>query len=431
MSKCQGIRQWKRALVLALLSSIGFIPQTTIADYQESARVVLRINSPGSILRGAEPPFSAAAQLGEGAEIELGIDPRRLPQNRSPNDADIAAILRAVPSRGLRNSRLHPVLVMKHREDDSDLDPEAGYLDLYSLLQARQLEMVGFRRPGQEGYEEPGAVSILVAPPIRGAAPAAAPAQATPRAPLRPTPLLEPIAAPPRARSEPREVITPAAPLPRQAQGAIATAPVVPIRERVVAPPPETSNPLVAVRRLILGLSQQEMLCQRISTLSIPELEQLRNIYARIRTQEQTRTLATTPYSADERVENAIRFALRHSTTYSRGRCTAAVRQALYATGVVPYRITFGHGDRRNWAGNTGPQWEQNGFRNLLATREGRRSIQSPYDAPVGAILVYRGTTNRTHMGHVEIRHANGFVSDYRSSRPVGSGFELIGVYVK
>jgi hypothetical protein len=51
--------------------------------------------------------------------------------------------------------------------------------------------------------------------------------------------------------------------------------------------------------------------------------------------------------------------------------------------------------------------------------------ISDPYQAPVGAVVVYNGADG----GHVEIRTENGFVSDFESRtaypRPV------VGVYVK
>ncbi len=51
--------------------------------------------------------------------------------------------------------------------------------------------------------------------------------------------------------------------------------------------------------------------------------------------------------------------------------------------------------------------------------------VKDPYDAPVGAVLVYGGRG----AGHVEIRTDDGFVSDFKSEKP--SKRPLIGVYVK
>lgn len=54
-----------------------------------------------------------------------------------------------------------------------------------------------------------------------------------------------------------------------------------------------------------------------------------------------------------------------------------------------------------------------------------RLPISNPQDAPVGAILVYGGKG----YGHVEFRTEDGYVSDFKASRP--SRRPLTGVYVK
>ncbi|EDY21800.1 hypothetical protein CfE428DRAFT_1046 [Chthoniobacter flavus Ellin428] len=54
-----------------------------------------------------------------------------------------------------------------------------------------------------------------------------------------------------------------------------------------------------------------------------------------------------------------------------------------------------------------------------------RLPVRSPERAPVGSVLVYGGPG----AGHVEIRTARGFVSDFRSSRPVNMPF--IGAYTR
>jgi hypothetical protein len=52
--------------------------------------------------------------------------------------------------------------------------------------------------------------------------------------------------------------------------------------------------------------------------------------------------------------------------------------------------------------------------------------VSDPYQAPVGAVLVY-GANGAA--GHVEIRTEDGFVSDFRSRTP--SRRPLIGVFAK
>jgi hypothetical protein len=55
-----------------------------------------------------------------------------------------------------------------------------------------------------------------------------------------------------------------------------------------------------------------------------------------------------------------------------------------------------------------------------------RLAVRDPYQAPVGAVLVYG---SGRAAGHVEIRTARGFVSDFRAPTP--SRRPLIGVYAK
>jgi hypothetical protein len=52
--------------------------------------------------------------------------------------------------------------------------------------------------------------------------------------------------------------------------------------------------------------------------------------------------------------------------------------------------------------------------------------VSDPYQAPVGAVLVYGA---KRAAGHVEIRTENGFVSDFRSKTP--SRRPLLGVFAK
>lgn len=54
-----------------------------------------------------------------------------------------------------------------------------------------------------------------------------------------------------------------------------------------------------------------------------------------------------------------------------------------------------------------------------------RLPVRSPFNAPIGSVLVYGGSG----AGHVEIRTAKGYVSDYRSQHPCSLPF--IGAYAK
>ena len=53
-------------------------------------------------------------------------------------------------------------------------------------------------------------------------------------------------------------------------------------------------------------------------------------------------------------------------------------------------------------------------------------SVTDPYQAPVGAVLVYGA---KRAAGHVEIRTEDGFVSDFRSKTP--SRRPLLGIFAK
>ena len=52
--------------------------------------------------------------------------------------------------------------------------------------------------------------------------------------------------------------------------------------------------------------------------------------------------------------------------------------------------------------------------------------VTDPYEAPVGAVLVYGA---KRAAGHVEIRTEDGFVSDFRSKTP--SRRPLLGIFAK
>jgi hypothetical protein len=92
--------------------------------------------------------------------------------------------------------------------------------------------------------------------------------------------------------------------------------------------------------------------------------------------------------------------------------CWKYVKDALLAAEVIHSR------PQSRWAGQAGDELcRVFGFTKLR--------ISDPYKAPVGAVIVYAGADG----GHVEIRTARGFVSDFVSRtaypRP------LVGVYVK
>jgi len=66
-----------------------------------------------------------------------------------------------------------------------------------------------------------------------------------------------------------------------------------------------------------------------------------------------------------------------------------------------------------------------------LVARYGFRKINitNPYDAPIGAILVYKDKGEAGGHGHAEIRTIHGFASDYTSRGYCK--YRLTGVYIK
>lgn len=123
----------------------------------------------------------------------------------------------------------------------------------------------------------------------------------------------------------------------------------------------------------------------------------------------------------------------------SAGKCYRYVKQALLAGGAVDHYL----GGLS--AIEAGPELVKQGFVDVFGRPDAR--IRSPYDAPVGAVLVYKATAtatdrNRIH-GHIEMRVPGGFASDYFSVRArtgpesngtavnSSSGRALAGVYVK
>lgn len=114
----------------------------------------------------------------------------------------------------------------------------------------------------------------------------------------------------------------------------------------------------------------------------------------------------------DERMVEAVRLAERSARSRSINRCWRYVKRALKKADLVecyPQTALAKH------AAVELP--ERYGFERL--------DVNDPFEAPVGAILVYGGRG----AGHVEFRSETGFVSDHASRKP--SPRPLIGVFVK
>ncbi|MDQ6860643.1 MAG: hypothetical protein M3032_05745 [Verrucomicrobiota bacterium] len=115
----------------------------------------------------------------------------------------------------------------------------------------------------------------------------------------------------------------------------------------------------------------------------------------------------------DRRMVRAATIAQESARAHSKSRCWHYVKDALLAAGAVSSR------PKTVYAKEAGEELVRSyGFKKL--------PIRDPYQAPVGAVLVYGA---RRAAGHVEIRTKTGFVSDFRNREP--SRRPLIGVYAK
>lgn len=115
----------------------------------------------------------------------------------------------------------------------------------------------------------------------------------------------------------------------------------------------------------------------------------------------------------DPSLTRAATIAEERAHAHSRRSCWRYVKNALLASGAVDsYPKTA-------LARQAGDELVQRyGFKRL--------ALRDPYQAPVGSVLVYG---SGRAAGHVEIRTARGFVSDFRASTP--SHRPLIGIYAK
>jgi hypothetical protein len=123
--------------------------------------------------------------------------------------------------------------------------------------------------------------------------------------------------------------------------------------------------------------------------------------------------LAKIDRNIDRKLMQAATIAQERAHAHSRSRCWHYVKDALLASGVIDSR------PKTAYARDAAQELVSNyGFKRL--------SVNDPFSAPVGSVLVYG--TSRT-VGHVEIRTRDGFVSDFRSKTP--SPRPLLGVYAK
>ena len=114
----------------------------------------------------------------------------------------------------------------------------------------------------------------------------------------------------------------------------------------------------------------------------------------------------------DSRMLHAAQIAETRARQHSIRSCWRYVKEALLQANVVD---TYPQTALAKQAGEE--LINKHGFRRL--------SIDDPFKAPVGAVLVYGGRG----AGHVEIRTKGGFVSDFESPTP--SKRPLLGIFVK
>lgn len=116
----------------------------------------------------------------------------------------------------------------------------------------------------------------------------------------------------------------------------------------------------------------------------------------------------------DPRLRRAASFAQERAHARTKARCWRYVKEALVAAGAVDSY------PKTNYAYQAGEELvRDHGFKKL--------PMRDPYAAPVGAVIVYGSGAGGA--GHVELRTANGFVSDYKSKNKCF--YPVLAVYGK
>jgi len=114
----------------------------------------------------------------------------------------------------------------------------------------------------------------------------------------------------------------------------------------------------------------------------------------------------------DPKLRRAASLAEERARAKSNARCWHYVKEALVASHAI------GSYPKTAYAAEAGEELARDyGFKRL--------PIRDPYQAPIGAVLVY-GDRAR---GHVEIRTRDGFVSDYHSKD--ACSYRLRSIYAK
>jgi len=123
---------------------------------------------------------------------------------------------------------------------------------------------------------------------------------------------------------------------------------------------------------------------------------------------------ATVDPRIDPRLRRAATIADDRASAHTKARCWRYVKEALLASGVIDSY------PKSNYACDAGKELEQSyGFQRL--------PIHDPYQAPVGAVIVYGHGAGGA--GHVELRTKDGFASDYHSKNKCY--YPLLAIYGK
>lgn len=116
---------------------------------------------------------------------------------------------------------------------------------------------------------------------------------------------------------------------------------------------------------------------------------------------------------ASNRVASAIEYAVKHKEPESIGKCLKYVKRALLAAGYFSKYPGTEH------AKDFGPTLESAGFKNLLVSTPGTNISTAPH----GSVIIYAPVEKQTYSGgvisgHIEIKHAGGYVSDFNGRKP-------------
>jgi hypothetical protein len=167
--------------------------------------------------------------------------------------------------------------------------------------------------------------------------------------------------------------------------------------------------PLVPLRPLLALLFSSVLLGSACAADSLYDRSDARHLNA---SQQSNFGPQSGVFRYDSRMIRAAQIAQNRARPQTTWRCWRYVKDALLAADVITSR------PESAWAKEAGEELcRRFGFRRL--------ELRDPWKAPLGAVIVYGGPD----AGHVEMRTASGFVSDFESPTPYPR--PLVGIYVK